>query len=265
MIKIGFSKYHGTANDFIIIDEESTPLFNKNDNELIRRMCDRRTGIGADGLMLIMHNDRDDIDFEMAYFNSDGNPSSMCGNGGRCITLAAVNRSLVFERARFLFDNDIYFSTYDPSNNWVSLKMQNVSRIETKEMDFILDTGSPHYVKFTDISNKDVKLAGSEIRYSERFKSEGINVNFVDFKQNELHVLTYERGVEDETYSCGTGVVASALSYAEKMNFTNGVYTIAIRTKGGQLEVSFEKIENGYENIFLKGPAIKVFDGIYQE
>lgn len=266
MAKIGFSKYHGTANDFIIIDKASTDSFDLKDSTLIREMCDRRTGIGADGLMLILSSKREDVDFEMTYFNADGNPSSMCGNGGRCITLAAAHRSLIFERARFLFGNDIYFSSFDPSTNWVSLKMQNVTRIESFKEDFILDTGSPHYVKFSDISlDIDVKKEGSEIRYSSRFVDEGINVNFVEFKDNTLKVLTYERGVEDETYSCGTGVVASAIALAEKNNFDPGIHSIPIRTKGGELEVSFDKKVDFYENIFLKGPAVKVYDGVFEK
>ena len=251
--------------DSIIINEESTPSFNTNNNDLIKRMCDRRTGIGADGLMLILKTDREGIDFEMLYYNSDGNPSSMCGNGGRCITLAAVHRSLVFERTRFLFGNDVYYSSYDASNGWVSLKMQNVERIDQSEGDYILDTGSPHYVQFCSTSDKNVRTEGSAIRYSPRFHDNGINVNFVEFKENALHVLTYERGVEDETYSCGTGVVASVISYAEKENLKLGVHSVQVKTKGGELEVSFEKKENIYENVFLKGPAVRVYQGLFIE
>ena len=259
MAKIGFSKYHGTANDFIIIDQESTTSFDLSNTGLIREMCDRRTGIGADGLMLILDSKREDVDFEMAYYNADGNPSSMCGNGGRCITLAAAHRSLIFERARFLFDNDIYFSSFDPSKNWVSLKMQNVSRIESSGKDFILDTGSPHFVKFTDTNEIDVKKKGSEIRYSDRFSEKGINVNFVEFKDDAINVLTYERGVEDETYSCGTGTVAVALASA--IHFNSSKNEQIISTPGGILKVYFNKSDNVFQDIWLEGPANFVFKG----
>lgn len=263
MSLIYFTKYHGTANDFVIIDERSTDEFDVENVELIRQMCDRRTGIGADGLMLIKTHEREDIDFEMLYFNADGRPSSMCGNGGRCITLAASRCSLFFERARFLFDGDVYMATFDSARNWVSLKMQDVLEIHKNEEDYVLDTGSPHYVKFVEEIPVNVKEAGSEIRYSPAFQEEGINVNFVMWKDEKLHVLTYERGVEDETFSCGTGVTAAAICWAEKINLEEGIHLIPILTKGGELELSYEKTASGYRNIFLKGPAVKVYEGAY--
>ena len=265
MIRIEFTKFHGTANDFIIIDEASTDAFDQDDNELIKRMCDRRTGIGADGLMLILKPEREDVDFEMKYYNSDGRPSSMCGNGGRCITLAAASRSLFFQRARFLFDDQVYLANYDVEDNWVSLKMQDVHEISKGDA-YVLDTGSPHYVTFVkSVDGIDVKKKGSEIRYSDTFKNAGINVNFVSYENEVLKVLTYERGVEDETFSCGTGVVASAISLAEEMNFQDGIYLIDIATKGGNLKVSYEKKDDVYQNIFLRGPAVKVYTGVYVE
>lgn len=265
MIRIEFTKFHGTANDFIIIDERSTDSFDQDNHELIKRMCNRRTGIGADGLMLIVKPEREDVDFEMKYYNSDGRPSSMCGNGGRCITLAAASRSLFFQRARFLFMDQVYLANYDVEDNWVSLKMQDVRQI-TKGDAYVLDTGSPHYVTFVkSIADVDVKKQGSEIRYSPAFEKSGINVNFVNFENDVLHVLTYERGVEDETYSCGTGVVASAISLGEHMGFEDGIHLINISTKGGKLEVSYEKKNGVYQHIFLRGPAVKVYTGVYVE
>jgi len=266
MVRIEFTKFHGTANDFIIIDEASTPSFDLENHALVKRMCDRRTGIGADGLMLILPSEREDIDFEMKYYNSDGRPSSMCGNGGRCITLAAASRSIFFQRARFLFDGDVYMANYDVADNWVSLKMQDVESVSKEENAYVLDTGSPHYVTFVkNLQSVDVQKEGSEIRYSEKYKEEGINVNFVHYEQEVLHVLTYERGVEDETFSCGTGVVASAIALAEKEKFSDGFHLVSIQTKGGNLEVSFEKSGGKYQHIFLKGPAVKVFSGVYIE
>lgn len=263
MKSIGFTKYHGTSNDFIIIDQESSLTFDLYDIELIRNMCDRRTGIGADGLMLILPTNREDVDFEMKYFNADGKPSSMCGNGGRCIVKEAAKRSLFFQRTRFLFNQDIYLAQFDPSRNWVSLKMQDIEDVKLYSEDYVLDTGSPHYVRFCSVLGVDVFEEGKAIRYSEPFKREGINVNFVEHKHNALHVLTYERGVEDETYSCGTGVVASTIAWAVKEHMKDGIYSIDIHTKGGKLEVSFEKKEDRFTHIFLKGPAIEVFKGRY--
>jgi diaminopimelate epimerase len=155
-------------------------------------------------------------------------------------------------------------ATFDSSRQWVSLKMQDVLAIDLVGKDYVLNTGSPHYVKFiTSDYSKIVKKEGSKIRYNDLFKEQGINVNFVHFINNKLSVLTYERGVEDETYSCGTGVVASAIAYAEHEILTDGIHLIEIETKGGSLEVSFEKKQGNYHNIFLKGPAVKVFEGIY--
>jgi len=261
---IPFSKFHGTANDFIIIDHTSEQYIQWDDSKLIKSMCDRRFGIGADGLMMI-ENSNGESDFEMRYYNADGNISSMCGNGGRCISLAARMLGLVQNEARFTFNGDSYESTFIDNVNWVSLGMQDVSSISRDGNAYVLDTGSPHYVSFHDnVKEFDVQTLGAAIRTNTNYFEEGINVNFCDFNNGVLTVRTYERGVEDETFSCGTGMVASAIALSEDRMFDIGKHSIKISTLGGELQVMFEKKENIYTNILLQGPAVKVFDGIWQ-
>ncbi|MDX2173517.1 MAG: diaminopimelate epimerase [Bacteroidota bacterium] len=254
---IQFYKYQGTGNDFILIDNR------KNEIELlpeqIKLLCDRRFGIGADGLMLLELEPG--ADFKMIYFNSDGNPSSMCGNGGRCITAFAKQLGLITNKAKFLAVDGFHEALID-ENEIVSLKMQDVKSIEIGADYFYLNTGSPHYVKIVNnIQNFEVVKHGKEIRYNSRFKEEGTNVNFVEKINDELFVRTYERGVEDETYSCGTGVTAAALVAALE-GISNSKNNCIIKTLGGNLEVTFDKVlEQNFYNIWLKGPAQKVFEG----
>ena len=248
-------KYQGTGNDFVLIDnrEKTISLTAKQ----IKWLCDRRFGIGADGLMLLELEPG--IDFKMVYFNSDGNESSMCGNGGRCITAFAKRLGIISDTAKFLAIDGIHEAKI--SNDTVSLKMNNVRHVEVGEDFFYLNTGSPHYVKFVnDIENVDVFEEGKKIRYSNRFAAEGTNVNFIEKKDNELFVRTYERGVEDETLSCGTGVTAAALIAAFKGQSTDK-NNCAIKTLGGNLNVKFEKVlESTFYNIWLEGPATFVFN-----
>jgi diaminopimelate epimerase len=254
-MKLNFYKYQGTGNDFIIIDnkQENISLTNKN----VKRLCDRRFGIGADGLMLL--NVKDEYDFEMVYYNSDGNPSSMCGNGGRCLVKFAYDKGIHKSTYRFIAVDGAHEATID-DNGCVNLKMKDVSGIRKNFLDSILDTGSPHYVKPTrDVRNYDVVKAGKEIRYSDGFKKEGINVNFVEGSEDRIFVRTYERGVEDETLSCGTGVTAAALVFAHN---DMGFNRVEVTTPGGNLAVEFDKTgEEEFKNIWLCGPAEFVFAG----
>lgn len=207
-----FYKYQGTGNDFIIIDNRDLK-FNRSDNGLVAKLCHRRFGIGADGLMLLQN--KTGYDFEMVYYNADGNQSSMCGNGGRCIVEFARTLGLVKEKTLFYAIDGEHEAVVKP--NFVTLKMKDVNDVETNSDFYFLNTGSPHYVAFVnDLTNYDVVHEGKKIRYNNRFKADGTNVNFIEKIGGGLFVRTYERGVEDETYSCGTGVTAAALVAAIK-------------------------------------------------
>lgn len=252
-----FHKFQGTGNDFIIIDNRNLG-FNRADNALVAKLCDRRFGIGADGLMLLQN--KISYDFEMVYYNSDGNESSMCGNGGRCIVEFARSLGLVKEKAHFFATDGEHEAIVN--NGFVSLKMNDVKNIEMNAGFAFLNTGSPHYVKFVDDVNLfNVFEEGKKIRYSERFKEEGTNVNFVEKHNNELFVRTYERGVEGETLSCGTGVTAAAL-VASLRNVSTAQDYCDIITLGGNLLVKFNRNpDNSFTDVWLEGPATFVFKG----
>jgi diaminopimelate epimerase len=255
---VEFYKYQGTGNDFVIIDNRRYNL-SKNDTKTIKLLCDRRFGIGADGLIFLENSGIEGEDFKMVYFNSDGNESTMCGNGGRCL--------VSFAHYLNIFEKETLFSAIDGqheasiSNGVVSLKMQDVSNIETLENALYLNTGSPHYVTLTsDILNKNIKVDGAAIRYNDRFKKEGTNVNFVEpITANLYRVRTYERGVEDETLSCGTGVTAVAIAmHALSKTDKNSV---DLKVQGGSLNVAFNANNGTYTNVWLTGPAEQVFKG----
>ena len=258
-MKIPFYKYQGTGNDFVMIDQRTHQYLKKTDTEIINKLCDRRFGIGADGLMFL--ENKEGYDFEMVYFNSDGSESSMCGNGGRCLTAFAHFLGVFNEKCTFWAIDGEHEATIK-NGNWVELKMIDVKNIEVGSDYFLMNTGSPHYVVFTeDLTDIDVYENGRAIRYSERFRTEGVNVNFVEIQKDAkgIEVATYERGVEDETFSCGTGVTAAAISTYLK----NGAATrVPIKTKGGNLEVHFTKnVDMGFSNVWLCGPATQVFKG----
>jgi diaminopimelate epimerase len=253
-MNIQFHKYQGAGNDFIIIDNRSL-FFDDSNHKLIQSLCDRKLGIGADGFILLQ--DVTNYDFEMVYYNADGHLGSMCGNGGRCVVDFAKQLNIFEKECHFLACDGSHLATWTSSN--VSLRMQNVEEIESGKDYFFLDTGSPHYVKFVkDIESINVFEEGQKIRYNERFKNDGTNVNFVQIKDQKLYVRTYERGVEDETLACGTGVVASVLSaYEAKLISNNTVEVIAL---GGDLKVNFEKKDH-YHSIDLVGAYNCVFKG----
>jgi diaminopimelate epimerase len=254
---IPFSKYHGAGNDFIMIDHRVSAHLDHSDLELIRLLCDRHFGIGADGLILL--ENCPGADFEMKYFNADGRPGSMCGNGGRCAVAFAHSLGIEKTRYRFLAP-DGYHEAVFAENAWVELSMAPVGNIETGPDFYFLNTGSPHYVRFVeDISQIDIVAEGRAIRYNERFRVEGTNVNFAAMKGGGIEVATYERGVEDETLSCGTGVTASALAAFLKNG--GGEERIPVQTKGGALEVRFRETESGFDQVWLCGPARFVFKG----
>ena len=257
MNTLHFFKYQGTGNDFIILDNRNWS-YTSLTKERIRLLCDRRFGIGSDGLMLL--NPHPGFDFEMKYYNADGGESSMCGNGGRCLVKFAYDQGVRKNEYNFIAVDGPHLAEID-DQGIVSLKMKDVSGISEVRGDFILDTGSPHYVTMvSEVMDLDVYQKGMDIRYSSEFAKEGINVNFVEQKRpDEIIVRTYERGVEDETLSCGTGVTASALaSYHNEAGYNY----VKVNTKGGKLTVRFYRNDNGsFENIWLCGPAAKVFEG----
>lgn len=262
-MNLPFSKYHGTGNDFIMID--NTKLIFKNhagSSEIIAKLCHRRFGIGADGLILI--NSSKDSDFEMIYYNSDGNPGSMCGNGGRCSIAFAYMLNLIKEKTFFHTSDGIHHAEIISQNNEttsVKLQMLDVKNFKKENNHFIIDTGSPHYVLFTEnVKNTDVFSEARKIRYSKEFNDEGINVDFAEIVNDHIFVRTYERGVEDETLSCGTGVTATAIATNE-MNLVKG-NCCSLKTPGGDLKVYFSKTgASSYSDIWLEGPAVCVYNG----
>ena len=248
-----FYKYQGTGNDFILIDNRDQQFLK--DQPTIERLCDRRFGIGGDGLILLEHDNASD--FRMVYYNSDGNESTMCGNGGRCIVAFAHFLNVFDKKTLFNAIDGLHEAEID--GNIVKLKMINVSEINKDGNNFVLNTGSPHFVQYvSDLKNLDVYKEGYSVRNSDTYKKEGINVNFVEKTGNsDLFVRTYERGVEDETFSCGTGATAAALSLMSEEN-TNEV---DIQVLGGKLKVYAEKEGDAFKNIWLEGPADQVFKG----
>jgi diaminopimelate epimerase len=253
-----FYKYQGTGNDFIIIDNlEGNVNLNK---EQIAFLCNRKFGIGADGLMLLEKSNN--YDFEMKYFNADGNVGSMCGNGGRCIVQFAHDMDLIHDHAMFLAYDGVHEATID-INGLVALEMCDVSLVnKVDDSTCELNTGSPHFVKFiSDLSTINVFEEGKAVRYNETYKQDGINVNFVSVINNALHIRTYERGVEDETLSCGTGVTAAAISSFKLGLIDANSLPVIVHTQGGELQVSFELIDGKFTNVVLTGPAVKTFKG----
>jgi len=253
-----FFKYQGAGNDFILLDSRQKN-FEELTIEVIEKLCDRRFGIGADGLMLLKGHP--DYDFEMIYYNADGRPGSMCGNGGRCIVAFAKYLGIITEQTEFLAVDGVHFAKISAEGTQVDLQMIDVETITNDEEAFVLNTGSPHYVKqVSDLKHLNVFEEGKAIRYNDTYITNGINVNFVEDHGDHLFVRTYERGVEEETFACGTGVTAVALSMA-KHNNNIGPQSTAIKVLGGDLRVNFNYNGQRFSDIFLCGPAMQVFKG----
>ncbi|MBK8920979.1 MAG: diaminopimelate epimerase [Saprospirales bacterium] len=265
-----FWKYQGAGNDFVLMDQRSRKWLDRSDTEIIKQLCDRHFGIGADGLILLQTHAR--YDFEMVYFNADGRESSMCGNGGRCIV--AFARDLGIQRAKYRFwaidgEHEATFAAgIRAETRWVELKMTDVPQMDAAAAEqaataFVLNTGSPHYVRFVpDLSQYNIVQEGRAVRYSERFCETGINVNLVQAFPDYLAIRTYERGVEDETLACGTGVTAAALAYHRQSGRTPGQSSIDIQALGGALRVRYTAHSDGsFSDIWLCGPAKRVFSG----
>jgi len=254
-MKLTFYKFQGTGNDFVMIDNREK-TFDEKDTKLVAFLCDRRFGIGADGLILL--ENEEGVDFKMVYYNSDGNESSMCGNGGRCLVAFASYLNIINDKATFNAVDGLHHATI--SGDIVSLQMKDVSEIKVKPNASFLDTGSPHHVQLVNnLKDFEVKTEGQKLRYGV-YGQKGSNINFVEpFDDETFSVRTYERGVEDETLSCGTGVTAVAIAmHAAGRVKTN---TVKIKAVGGNLEINFEKFGGIYKNVFLTGPAKFVFKG----
>ncbi|MFN2262097.1 MAG: diaminopimelate epimerase [Psychroflexus sp.] len=257
-MNLHFYKYQGTGNDFVIFDNRQNVF--KKDTKLIKHICHRRFGVGADGLILLETSANENLDFKMVYYNADGRESTMCGNGGRCIVAFAKHLEIINSTAKFEAIDGLHKAEINGDS--VNLLMADVPLINTGRSATFLDTGSPHHIEFVDnLEDFDVKKQGRRIRHLENYETiGGVNVNFVRFTDDVLKVRTYERGVEDETYSCGTGVTAAAI--AAKMSGFVSEIPVKVSTKGGNLEVDFELLPpNGCQNIWLKGPATFVFEG----
>lgn len=251
-VNISFSKYHGTGNDFILIDNRAGNI--DLSLEQIRFLCDRHLGVGADGLILL--ESHRDLDFFMNYYNSDGS-QSFCGNGSRCAVaffrrLTGVTGKLSFEAIDGIHEAKLVAEEH-------CISMRNAQHPEVIDEGHFIDTGSPHVViEVSQLHDLDVCREGAAVRYNERWSSRGVNVNFIERTEALIHVRTYERGVENETLSCGTGVTAVALIDG----FLHGGYKRRLQTQGGVLTVRWDSSENGFENIELQGPAELVFNGV---
>jgi diaminopimelate epimerase len=255
MMNLHFYKYQGTGNDFILFDNRDGNI--SLTNEQVAFLCHRRFGIGADGLMLL--EKVEGYDFKMVYYNADGNESTMCGNGGRCITSFAKMLGVIADTTNFLAIDGGHTAIIN-NDNTISLHMQDVNEIKKGPFYTALNTGSPHYVKeVADIREAEVVNIGREIRNRDEYQPKGINVNFVQRTADGIWVRTYERGVEDETLSCGTGVTASAIAASDD---NTGTFETKIYTPGGELKVSFEKdTATSAKHVVLTGPAQYVYEG----
>jgi diaminopimelate epimerase len=258
-----FWKYQGAGNDFIMIDQREHRWLTRSDTGTIGRLCDRRFGIGADGLILLQPCEG--FDFEMVYFNADGRESTMCGNGGRCIVAFAGNLGVISSRCRFMAidgPHEAVLQVKPDGSWWVELQMTDVRQVEQAGNVFVLNTGSPHYVRFEpEVSPLDMVREGRAVRYSDRFKAAGINVNLVKEMPGHLEIRTYERGVEDETLACGTGVTAAAIAHFLHGGHRSGAAETPVRAMGGDLSVRFKADDGVFTDIWLCGPAALVFEG----
>ncbi len=253
-----FNKFQGAGNDFIMVDNRN----NEHDHHnpaFIARLCDRRFGIGGDGIMFL--ENKAGYDFEMVYYNSDGQPSSMCGNGGRCIVAFARKLAIIKEETNFLAVDGPHYAKISEETDWVSLQMIDVDHISQDNHAYILNTGSPHYVLPSKaLKTLDVFSEGRAIRNSALYADKGINVNFVEDMGDHYFVRTYERGVEDETYACGTGVTAVAMAMAKEKN-QKGLVKTDLKVMGGDLNVRFHYDGQEFTDVFLEGPATFVYEG----
>ncbi|MDP4291552.1 MAG: diaminopimelate epimerase [Bacteroidota bacterium] len=256
-----FYKYEGCGNDFIIFDERTDSL-NLTESQ-IATLCDRRFGVGADGLLSLRKHP--EFDFQMVYYNADGSRATMCGNGARCLSAFAHTMGAMNEKGKFIADDGPHTAEIqwiEDTVTQVSISMKNATPQEVSEDHIFINTGTPHYVLFVeDIETADVVTVGRNIRYKPQFSPVGTNVNFVQIKPDGIIVRTYEKGVEDETLACGTGVTASAMAASLRTGKTD----FEVKARGGILHVSFDKSENTFTNVVLTGPARQVYTGRFDQ
>jgi diaminopimelate epimerase len=256
-MNLSFAKYHGTGNDFILIDNRAGQI--KLSASEIARLCHRRFGIGSDGLLLL--NSHPTLDFQMINYNSDGRECSMCGNGARTLVQFAADLGLKKDHYRFLAVDGEHEATL--KKNQIELKMQNVQGLKETPLGVAVETGSPHLVVTTkNIENLNLLEAGRALRYAEAFAPAGINANFTEWKDDTLWIRTYERGVEDETLSCGTGAIAAAIVASLDKTPIGNSREVKLRTQGGRLTVCFRRTgKEQFEDIWLIGEATRVYQG----
>lgn len=260
-MNIQFYKYQGAGNDFVMVDNREK-LIDHNNPALIAQLCDRRFGVGGDGIMFLQL--KEGYDFEMIYYNSDGQPSSMCGNGGRCIVAFAKYLGVIETETEFLAVDGPHYAKITESGDWVSLQMIFEGTINRDGEAYVLNTGSPHYVlPVDDLKAKNVFHDGSAIRNNATYREKGINVNFIEPLNDGYFVRTFERGVEDETYACGSGVTACAIAMAIHTGKTGHVDT-PVKVLGGDLIIHFDRTGDTFSEIFLEGPAKLVFEGMVE-
>ncbi len=255
-MKIIFNKYEGAGNDFIII-KNAPPAFDYTNTHLISQLCNRRLGIGADGLILV--EECPGYDFRMIYFNSDGSRGAMCGNGARCAAHFAMRHMTGFREVTFMADDGSHLAR-PCDNGGVEISISDVTGIRETADGIWMNTGVPHLVIFSsDISRADMTTVGRRLRWSPVYAPEGVNVNLAEVENGRLAIRTYERGVEEETLACGTGATAAAIAAA----YTGRIVTevTEVMARGGRLTVRFRLTGNGADNIFLGGPAQFVFSG----
>lgn len=253
-----FYKFHGAGNDFVLVDNRNRRFFPEAE---IEQLCRRRTSVGADGFILL-EDDPEGSDFRMRYFNADGGEASLCGNGSRCVVAFARYLGIIGNDCRFRAFDGLHTATIEDQSEfhwWVSVRLHDVSEIISHEDGLFLDTGSPHFVIFPE-EEVDILDFGRKFRYDARFDN-GTNVDFIRIREDDIYVRTYERGVEDETLSCGTGVTAAAIAFARKMGLREGKHHIPVETPGGKLAVSFEISNGRFTGVTLSGPAVCVFRG----
>jgi len=257
MPKFTFYKYQGAGNDFVVFDSRDSNILDHLNEQSIAYLCDRRFGVGGDGLMVLKHHP--DYDFEMIYYNSDGRPSSMCGNGGRCLVAFAKRQGVIDSACSFIAIDGPHDAKI--VDGVIELQMKDVDQVEYLGEDYILDTGSPHFIRrVSGLESLDIIPEAHKIRYNDRFTKDGINVNFCHFNDIGLDIRTYERGVENETLACGTGATAAAIAYADAKDMI-GANVIPVNAVGGDLYVRLTKSAAGYTDVWLCGPGDFVFEG----
>ena len=257
MPTIKFDKYHGAGNDFVMLDMTELPL--ELDIATVERLCNRRFGIGADGLIAICKSDKSD--FRMRYYNSDGREASFCGNGSRCSVAFAYDKNIISgtETIFEAFDGIHHANIIDDKGDTKTVRMQmSDAKAEMHDDHIFVDTGSPHYVKIVKaLESVDVKTEGAKIRYDKSISPNGTNVDFIHYDDSTIYIRTYERGVEDETLACGTGITAAAIATA----LWHGGERFKVKARGGDLEVNLKHNNLIFNNITLTGPACRVFSG----